>query len=331
MAQGGKQAGSFGKVAFARLCVCTGLLFSLGAPVGAPALDSPEASSATANVQQLREFSKLTLDDNALVLSTGKSAQERNAEIPKSSLPIAPMGAFRTIGLSTPGYDQALTCLTQAIYYEAANEPEAGKRAVAQVVLNRVRHPAYPSSVCGVVYEGWDKPVCQFTFVCDGSLRRVPMATKWREARDIARAALAGRVEASVGTATHYHADYVLPRWAYTLAKVEQIGHHLFYRFPGRGGRVASFSARWSGVERIPAIDPARFAADTADLDGLAHAAAASDPLAKLDPTDRRADNDVGGRLDPSKQWRLTIPDPVEVSAAYNASRRAQDAGEPVL
>jgi spore germination cell wall hydrolase CwlJ-like protein len=108
--------------------------------------------------------------------------------------------------------DRALTCLTQAVYYEAASEGVDGGRAVAQVVLNRMRHPGYPASVCGVVYQGADRPTgCQFTFTCDGSLLRAPVQALWARSRKIAEEALKGRVFATVGHATHYHADYVLP------------------------------------------------------------------------------------------------------------------------
>src|SRR6476660_5886742 len=67
-------------------------------------------------------------------------------------------------------FDRSLQCLTQAIYYEARNQSDDGERAVAQVVLNRVRHPAFPNTVCGVVYQGAVRPGggCQFTFTCDG-------------------------------------------------------------------------------------------------------------------------------------------------------------------
>ncbi|MDZ7587989.1 MAG: cell wall hydrolase [Parasphingorhabdus sp.] len=91
--------------------------------------------------------------------------------------------------------DNMLQCLTQAVYYEAASEPDAGQRAVAQVVLNRVRHPAYPRTVCGVVYQGSERRTgCQFTFTCDGSLRRTPSAFFWERARRVAADALAGRI-----------------------------------------------------------------------------------------------------------------------------------------
>lgn len=137
----------------------------------------------------------------------------------------------------------ATDCLTAAIYYEAASEPLAGKRAVAQVVLNRVRHPAFPNSVCGVVMQGATRKTgCQFTFTCDGSLFRAPSRRGWESARQVALAALSGVVEPSVGMATHYHADYVRPYWASSLDKVAAIGTHLFYRWPGAWGRRKAFT-----------------------------------------------------------------------------------------
>ena len=131
---------------------------------------------------------------------------------------------------------------------------------MAQVILNRVTHPAYPSSVCGVIYQGFADPVCQFSYTCDGSLARRPMASLWRQSREVAAAALGGYVERSVGSATHYHADYVVPYWAYRLEKVRVEGRHIFYRFPGSAGRSASFVARWNGRESKPAFNPDRFA-----------------------------------------------------------------------
>lgn len=312
-----------------RIAASVCLLLTLGAPAqpGTGALLAAEQLRALdlQRNSQIVRLADLTVAENAVVLGTGKTAQELNARIPLSTLPTEPMKAFRAIRPADDRFEKASACLAQAVYYEAATEPLAGQRAVAQVVLNRVRHPAYPSSVCGVVYEGWDQPVCQFSFVCDGSLRRMPMAGLWRQAQDVARAALAGHVEASVGTATHYHADYVLPRWAYTLAKVDQIGRHLFYRFPGNGGRARTFTAGWNGAESIPQFDLAL--RDEKELPaGIVGTEVAVAPLAP-DPTDRRTDIDIGGRMDPSKQWRLAIPDPVHASAGYIASRIAQGAG----
>ena len=163
----------------------------------------------------------------------------------------------------------ALQCMTAAIYYEAALEPRSGQEAVAQVVLNRMRHPGYPKSVCGVVFQGSDRPGCQFSFACDGSMARPPVAWAWRNAKDVAEQALDGFVMRQVGTATHYHTSWVVASWTPTLLKVAQIGAHLFFRPLGPEGQPAAFRARYGGGE---------MAASKTDLIGKAQAATAAPP-----------------------------------------------------
>lgn len=147
--------------------------------------------------------------------------------------------------------DLAVSCLSEAIYYEAAFEPEEGQRAVAQVVLNRVRDPNFPDTVCGVVYQGWQRKTgCQFSFVCDGSLQRRPPETDQREhARLIANQVLSGMVDEAVGTATHYHTDYVDPYWRSTLVEITKIGQHVFYKWPGKAGQPDALDQAYDGGE----------------------------------------------------------------------------------
>jgi Cell Wall Hydrolase len=136
----------------------------------------------------------------------------------------------------------SLQCLTAAVYYEARSEGIEGQRAVAQVVLNRARHPAFPRSVCGVVYQGSQRRTgCQFSFTCDGSLRAGREPAAWAQARRIAGAALAGSVYGPVGHATHYHASYVQPWWAASLHRAVTVGSHIFYRWRGDWGDPKSF------------------------------------------------------------------------------------------
>ena len=172
-----------------------------------------------------------------------------NAEIPLSSGPNPVASPFAFKG-NAAARTQALNCLASAVYYEAGNQDEDGGRAIAQVVLNRVRHPAFPASVCGVVYEGSTRTTgCQFTFTCDGSLNRRPDAGGWRRAMRIAGEALSGAVYAPVGWATHYHADYVVPYWAASMAKNAVVGAHLFYRWNGGWGQPAVFTKTYAGRE----------------------------------------------------------------------------------
>lgn len=294
---------------------------------------TPEPGHAETGItMKAREVARLQSVDQgegAEIVVEGESAQERNALIPTSSLARVNMGGFSGIKLGSAQYNTALKCLTQAVYYEAANEPLQGRRAVAQVVLNRMKHPAYPNSVCGVVYEGVNRRVCQFSFTCDGSLLRGPMARQWAEAREVAKAALAGTVEPSVGSATHYHADYVVPRWAFTLAKINKIGAHIFYRFPGRAGSSPAFAAHWSGREFIPDISEARLRAMmAANMDIPVEPEYVPGTTVTAHVADRHAPTDVGGRIDTTKTWRLSIPDPVSAEGSYKAALEQQ--GEAV-
>lgn len=183
-----------------------------------------------------------------------ETALQVNAKIPLADGPNPSANPFTLGKASAETRARALECLTSAIYYEAAQEPTDGQRAVAQVVLNRLRHPAFPNSVCGVVYEGSTRATgCQFTFTCDGSMARAPMASLWNRARQVAQAALNGAVYAPVGFATHYHANYVVPYWASSLVKTSVQGAHIFYRWPGGWGRPPAFSDRWTGSEANPA------------------------------------------------------------------------------
>ena len=177
-----------------------------------------------------------------------------NAQIPITGAPGSAAAPFSLGKASAETRARALECLTSAIYYEAGQESADGQRAVAQVVLNRVRHPAFPNSVCGVVYEGSTRVTgCQFTFTCDGSMTRGPVPALWNRARQVAGEMLKGRVYAPVGHATHYHANYVVPYWASSLVKTSVEGAHIFYRWAGGWGRPAAFSSRWSGREGNPA------------------------------------------------------------------------------
>ncbi|MFZ2101213.1 MAG: cell wall hydrolase [Oricola sp.] len=128
-------------------------------------------------------------------------------------------------------------CLAEGVYFEARGEKLEGQAAVAQVILNRVRNPAYPNTICGVVYQNDDwRNRCQFSFACDGIRDRVASIRHWKTAQDIAMAVSAGKIWLdSVGSATHYHAIYVRPRWARTMERKARIGLHVFYRPYGGG------------------------------------------------------------------------------------------------
>ncbi len=191
--------------------------------------------------------------------AAGLEARKLNAAMPAALNALKPARAFAFTPRTAEDRHRALRCLTQAVYYEAALEPTLGQEGVAQVVLNRVRDPNYPASICGVVFQGAERTTgCQFSFTCDGALAQAPVGWAWDRARRVAERALAGHVSPHVGTATHYHADYVYPWWAPTLAKITKVGAHIFYRWKGVSGDTAAFRQAYSGRE--PVIDEVRFA-----------------------------------------------------------------------
>ena len=169
---------------------------------------------------------------------------------PVAALASAPPLFALTSTQSPDDATRAIDCLTAAVYYEARSQSEDGQRAVAQVVLNRVRDRAFPNSVCGVVYQGSQRRTgCQFSFTCDGSMAYRRDEAAWARARTIAVAALSGQVYAPVGSATFYHANYVLPWWASSMDRVATVGAHIFYRWSGGMERALAYSQSYSGSE----------------------------------------------------------------------------------
>jgi spore germination cell wall hydrolase CwlJ-like protein len=222
---------------------------------------APSALRAPGALRPSRELARAR-DEMVVTASRLMPLDPARAEQVNAAIPLAAPGPMARPFYAGKGEtaQAALACLTRAVYYEAANEPIEGQRAVAQVVLNRTRHPAYPNSVCGVVYQGSERRTgCQFTFTCDGSLYRRPLSTLYARAEMVARQALAGHVEKEVGWATHYHADYVVPYWASRLDKVAVLGRHIFYRWADGWSNPAVFRRPYSGIE----VDPASSGAST--------------------------------------------------------------------
>lgn len=191
------------------------------------------------------------------------------------------VGAIETF--TAAQYDQAekeiaeRRCLAEAIYYESRGENAVGQLAVAEVVMNRVADPRYPNSICGVVYQGSHlKTGCQFTFTCDGSLRHRPRGTAWHQASVTAMHTLLRLSRPLTGDATHYHTTEVAPVWRAGLIRTDNIGSHIFYRFP-RG-------AEWSVARaRLAEERAARGSARTGLAAGLAGDGSAT-PVADFDP-----------------------------------------------
>lgn len=240
-----------------RIVMATGFFLAAGLLIG----HLPRTVSDTAEQMDLHASPSsasekvplfLTLPDPVSLRPLSREkAEAANAAVAFHPSPdVAP--PWPAAALTGIAHDRAVDCLAAAAWYEAGDAPD-GERAVAQVVLNRARHPAFPASVCGVIFQGSERKTgCQFTFTCDGSLSaRRPSASAWVRARAIAQAALTGAVARDVGLATHYHADYVVPYWRDGLVKLAQVGAHLFYRWPGFWGSRSALKAN-----RTPADEP---------------------------------------------------------------------------
>lgn len=215
------------------------------------AVEPPLALGAVPPASVVQAF---TLSPEALQKLSYEEARAYNATLPFSTAPNPPALRFIAPTEDVQSYGRALDCLTAAVYYEAGSETAGGQAAVAQVVINRSRHPAYPRTICGVVFQGSERTSgCQFTFTCDGALARVPNREGWGRARAVATAALNGFVATSVGLSTHYHTDWVAPYWAPRLVKLVKIGTHIFYRWPGAWGRPSAFTRAYAPPE--PVVD----------------------------------------------------------------------------
>jgi hypothetical protein len=260
-------------LAFALLALLpTAAQYGRSATVAAPNMvngfSPPERASAnfpgSAFFYLDQDFSKPSFDAlPPLAAGNGDLALQdpgalENIPQPPAELPgIGPVARPFVMRAGTVDYERALKCLTDAIYYEAANEPDSGQRAVAQVILNRMRHPTYPNSVCGVIYQGSERQTgCQFSYSCDGSMARTPARPSWLRGQRVAMQALAGYVHAAVGMATHYHATYVYPYWAPSLNYIGTIGAHRFYSWKGSAGRSSAFFRGHAGSEPFPGPKP---------------------------------------------------------------------------
>lgn len=223
------------------------LLFRTGAPPASP----PSGRQAEALARLPGR------PDETLSASTSEippsEALARNNAVPFVSGKIIPARSFAFTGTSLDR-QRAIECLALAAMAEAGGSDE-GQRAVIQVILNRVRHPAFAKTICGVVFQGSERATgCQFTFTCDGSIARQYSAAAWAVSRKRAMQALDGKVFAPVGTSTHYHTNWVYPYWSPSLDKVAQVETHLFFRWKGFWGTTAAARLPYRGGEPDPAI-----------------------------------------------------------------------------
>ena len=152
-------------------------------------------------------------------------------------------------------------CLAIAIYFEARGEPARGQIAVGQVILNRVRSPLFPETICGVVYQGQMNPGCQFSFTCDGRTDNPRNDSQWAQAQDIAKRITAGELWLpEVGYSTYYHANYVRPDWAGGMSRIDTIGRHIFYKKRNEQPYLVEASASPQTAQQTPQPAPSMLA-----------------------------------------------------------------------
>ena len=236
--------------AFAALTLLPFALLALMGGLPAPTASSPPISPVEA-AEPMPDLPASPEDTVVFSELTATDARARNAAVEFAAVGPGTPSPFRFDG-SAADRLRARDCLALAGMAEAGGG-DGDQRAVMQVILNRVRHPAFARTVCGVVFEGAQRPTgCQFSFTCDGSLARRYSDAAWRAARDRAEQMLGGATHAPVGNATHFHADYVYPWWSDQLDKVAQVGPHIFFRWRGFWGSRSALSARYAGGEPDP-------------------------------------------------------------------------------
>jgi hypothetical protein len=252
--------------------------------------------------------------DAGVVMDTVSYALEQASDLGLKAIPLrerdsrvlSGLAQFTAENLGLAAHEKTeIDCLAEAVYYEARSEGVQGQMAVAEVVMNRVKNPHFPKTVCGVVFQGqYRNTGCQFTFTCDGSRRQGPRGEAWDRARAVALHVAMGLNKPVTNKATHYHTDYVNPYWSAGLVETAEIGTHVFYRFPknqqewSRARIALAAQERTSEpapelltvnaqvpeneADRLAAAALVKVSADPADLPAIVPASAAPDTRSPL-------------------------------------------------
>jgi hypothetical protein len=216
------------------------------------------------------------------------------------------------------GRGKELDCLAEAVYFEARGESPRGQAAVATVIMNRVKKPGFPKTVCGVVYQGAaHRNACQFSFACDGQAEAVVEQSAWERARRVAARALSGAVLRDIGSATHFHTVDVTPGWGASMLRTAQVGLHVFYRL---NPHAPHLEVRDPVLEDQPVLVSAPAAPNAAPLrlSAVLTAPAASEPAAA--PAAAAAGDSAASAVETAPAPRAEITAPPSRDAAATAS-----------
>lgn len=121
-------------------------------------------------------------------------------------------------------------CIALAMYWEARGEGPRGMEAVGWTILNRTNSSHFPSTPCEVVFEGGERPGCQFSWYCDGSSDRPRDWRSWQQAMQIAGELLTEPQPDPTAGALFFHSDDIGNPWRRSRVRTAKIGGHVFYR-----------------------------------------------------------------------------------------------------
>ncbi|MGB7316431.1 MAG: cell wall hydrolase [Planktotalea sp.] len=205
-----------------RRLIVTLLAMTLALPVSAEAVSGELSGMIRKEQAALAKLTKSRIDSLFRRVSSGQVGSIKYTRSFLDALPEAQGG-------------KSLTCLSEALYFEARGETVKGQFAVAEVILNRVDNPRYPDTVCGVINQGTGRKfACQFTYTCDGRKEVITEQATYARLKKIAKLMLSDMQKPLTKGATHYHTTAVRPKWSRVFPRTATIGVHHFYREPTR-------------------------------------------------------------------------------------------------
>ena len=121
--------------------------------------------------------------------------------------------------------NKQIECLIKNAYFESRNQGVKGMQAVTWVVLNRAKHPSYPSTPCAVIYAPF-----QFEWTRNGKTPQVKEKGAYTQAERVVEGVLSGKLKDNTNSSTHFHSTRIKPVWTSRLSYTTTIGSHCFYK-----------------------------------------------------------------------------------------------------
>lgn len=160
-----------------------------------------------------------------------KKVSDNDSETPPKPAEIITKHQVRAVDPSgEEPLEDVITCLARSIYWEANRTDDAEMEAIASVVLNRLGHEGFPSTICEIVKQGQEQGACQFSWWCDGRLDDAQEEKAYSRAKEISRKALNQQLQDPTDGAMYFHNRKVTPDWSSEYIKTAKIGEHIFYK-----------------------------------------------------------------------------------------------------